>query len=220
MSSGVLGVLCGGSTLDAHFAVAARPCASVTRTVSPGRDIADVAHDTRPIGVPADGVAARQDGERAERFEPAGAVRRAARLPDAGGAPSRPSAGRPPRRAASGCPPAGGPRSKQCELALQLLQPAVARGEAGAHHAGGGVRELGGVPAAHRDAARKAGERRPSADRVHAPAQALDARRGGGAAADRAADRSGCRTRPSPRRRSRPRPTASARAGRRRSRQS
>ena len=57
------------------------------------------------------------------------------------------------------------PRSNSVELALQLLQPPVARREAGAHHARGGVRELGGVAAAHRDAAGKAGERRPAADR-------------------------------------------------------
>ena len=70
---------------------------------------------------------------------------------------------------------------EECELALQLLQPAVARREAGAHHAGGGVREVGGVAAAHRDTARKAGERRPAADRVHPPAQPLHACPRGGA---------------------------------------
>ena len=73
------------------------------------------------------------------------------------------------------------PTSNSASWRSQLLQPAVARREAGAHHAGGGVREVGGMTAAHRDTARKAGERRPAADRVHAPAQPLHARPRGGA---------------------------------------
>ena len=45
---------------------------SVTRTREPGRRLGAPANDMRALLVPADRVAAREDGERAQRLEPAG----------------------------------------------------------------------------------------------------------------------------------------------------
>src|SRR5262245_33788567 len=93
------------------------------------RDSGRVAQDPRLVRVPRDRVAAAEDGERAERVEPAGRVLElcAGAIAAAGRGASHPAVNGDKPGANLGQPPPG---VEHRQLALELLQAALSRREA------------------------------------------------------------------------------------------
>ena len=171
-------VLLGGVHRRGRRTSQCSPSCSVTRTRSPASTVGGAADDRRAVGVPAHRVAAREHGERAEILQPSGQHAEARVGALARRAARRRAAAR--RRRCSRPRIAASRRRRSC-ASSRCRSDADTRARCRASRASAArrklVRQLRGVPAAHREPRRASRRGRGGAvERVHAPRGAAGGR--------------------------------------------